>query len=567
MMSYTNPNLKEDILGYHKGSVYSVHKSSSSPPVSWENEPSVFRSYTKVHKHHLPLHKNISEYFPTKMHSVEQLSYLLFNSVSLSCKKMYTADDVSSLTVNPTAGNLQPLELFVVLPFSLDAVKEKAVLYPGVYHYDKKEHSLGLRREITPSPEFPSDGFWIGISGIAWRETWKYGMRSLRYMLLDLGHAIASLQYAARSCGLTMHFDLSCAPSQLEHLLGISNQIAGEEEHCCFVLRCEPLQKGGRDSVKSGIAPHLSLLSSGKIIGAPKPISKKCANIYPEVSAIFTQLSKIALPFALSTFEDFFSSSSAESRKSWVTTPLEAPRLRRSPFVLQTSYTCQLPVFCELLSAMTLPESLFLGVFVHNVENLNAGVYIYCRNPALIQKVKKCQDSYNAYIEKVVKEEVEPHEKVLLQFYEVQYRSPCEMAPLPEVLPGLFFVRGGDYRHMVKFAAGGQDFASNGCFTLMMGGFLYDSMVSSGPGAYKQLHLEAGASAHSLCLCTTLNGLATRPMGAFFDTVALDVLGLGSGSRGECELTPDFPAVLYMLGVGKARTDERIAKLDPYVFP
>jgi nitroreductase len=41
----------------------------------------------------------------------------------------------------------------------------------------------------------------VALTGIHWREAWKYGLRAYRYCQHDCGHAIAAVAYAAAALG------------------------------------------------------------------------------------------------------------------------------------------------------------------------------------------------------------------------------------------------------------------------------------------------------------------------------------------------------------------------------
>src|SRR5262249_6257779 len=47
----------------------------------------------------------------------------------------------------------------------------------------------------------PAKSFIVGLSSIHWREAWKYGERAFRYCQHDIGHALASVRYAAATLG------------------------------------------------------------------------------------------------------------------------------------------------------------------------------------------------------------------------------------------------------------------------------------------------------------------------------------------------------------------------------
>ena len=68
----------------------------------------------------------------------------------------------------------------------------------GVHHYRPDRHCLEQR---AAAPFAWSGGFLVALTGIHWREAWKYGMRAFRYCQHDCGHALAALSYAAAALG------------------------------------------------------------------------------------------------------------------------------------------------------------------------------------------------------------------------------------------------------------------------------------------------------------------------------------------------------------------------------
>src|SRR4030095_16868411 len=63
----------------------------------------------------------------------------------------------------------------------------------------------------------------VGLSSIYWREAWKYGERAFRYCQHDIGHAIATVRYAAASLGWTALL-LDVSDSAVAEVLGLSQQ-------------------------------------------------------------------------------------------------------------------------------------------------------------------------------------------------------------------------------------------------------------------------------------------------------------------------------------------------------
>jgi SagB-type dehydrogenase family enzyme len=105
-----------------------------------------------------------------------------------------------ALRMNPSSGNLHPTETHLILPPTREFAS-------GVFHYSPLRHALEQRVEIPTElwqrlrAQADSDGFWVGLSSIFWRESWKYGERAFRYCNHDVGHALAALRFAANLFG------------------------------------------------------------------------------------------------------------------------------------------------------------------------------------------------------------------------------------------------------------------------------------------------------------------------------------------------------------------------------
>jgi len=100
------------------------------------------------------------------------------------------------LRTNPSAGALYPCEIYV----QLRGVKG---LVSGIYHYEPHSRTLCLLQEIdSDGVEYyfkdnsKQKGITFLISSIYFRSSWKYRDRSIRYILLDSGHALGTI-YAA----------------------------------------------------------------------------------------------------------------------------------------------------------------------------------------------------------------------------------------------------------------------------------------------------------------------------------------------------------------------------------
>ena len=63
----------------------------------------------------------------------------------------------------------------------------------------------------------------IGLSSIHWREAWKYGERAFRYCQHDIGHAIATVRYAAAALGWKARL-LDVSDATIANVLGLARE-------------------------------------------------------------------------------------------------------------------------------------------------------------------------------------------------------------------------------------------------------------------------------------------------------------------------------------------------------
>ncbi|MEZ4525225.1 MAG: SagB/ThcOx family dehydrogenase [Desulfobacterales bacterium] len=199
----------------HEETKHHFHRfARSAGYMDWKNQPNPFRFYKVSDLLSLPLlktdpageHMNL---YQRERHSVlpfdrENIGGFLELSLGISAWKSAGAERWS-LRMNPSSGNLHPEEAYLILP-------EQENLKSGLYHYNSFLHALEPRADVSAQlwekirNHFQTQVFFIGLSSIFWRESWKYGERAFRYCNLDTGHALAALRFSA---GL-MGWKLSC---------------------------------------------------------------------------------------------------------------------------------------------------------------------------------------------------------------------------------------------------------------------------------------------------------------------------------------------------------------------
>lgn len=120
-----------------------------------------------------------------------------------------TAGGKQRLRTVPSGGALYPLEIYPV-------VRNVEGLAPGLYHYHPFRQVLEVLREgdtaadldriMFSPPEVPDVPGTCAVSlfivGVFWRSRFKYGMRGLRWVLIEAGHSGQNMLLAAESLGL-----------------------------------------------------------------------------------------------------------------------------------------------------------------------------------------------------------------------------------------------------------------------------------------------------------------------------------------------------------------------------
>lgn len=191
----------DPIRSYHERSKHHLHRYAPGPGnLDWDMQPDPFRRFDGAPQLDLPLLKDElpvrwDDLFapggrPSQAMTVENLAQLMQLSLGLSAWKSYGGNRWA-LRCNPSSGNLHPTEGYLVCP-------DLPGLSAGVYHYRPDRHGLEQR---AAAPLTFSGGVLVALTGIHWREAWKYGMRAFRYCQHDCGHALAALAYAAAIFG------------------------------------------------------------------------------------------------------------------------------------------------------------------------------------------------------------------------------------------------------------------------------------------------------------------------------------------------------------------------------
>ncbi|MES9852880.1 MAG: nitroreductase family protein [Candidatus Thiodiazotropha sp. L084R] len=536
----TQHRVLELVRAYHDRTKHRSDKYAAGPDfLDWEQQPDPFRHFEPTPSIQLPLefddlpNPNLNELKNQQPHialqdwGLKEISSLLRFSLGLAAWKVY-GPDRWSLRCNPSSGNLHPTEAYIV-------VQGLSELKDGLYHYATYSHSLELRAEIpTDNHNGIQPMIMVGLSSIAWREAWKYGERAFRYVQLDIGHAIGALAYSAAALGCFFE-RIPLSPIELGKLLGLSRTAdfnGAEPEYPDLLLNlCSNQSEQSSPKINEKL---ISSLSSADWHGRANRLSDHPKHQWPIIDEVAqslltcapcqqTTLSELALPDAPSAPDH----------------PVRQIILqRRSAQAFSGKATLQLSHFYEMLDhclprqlehpwkSWPFQSRLHLLLFVHRVDGLTPGLYIFLRSKNVLSQFKESMEQAFAW------ERVEA----------------C-----PSHLP-LYRLISTEVKRAARALSCHQDIAASSFFSLGMLAEYDLALEQSGPQIYPELFWEAGLIGQVLYLQAEAYGVRGTGIGCFFDDAVHDVLGLRD-SRFQS---------LYHFTVGQPKPDNRLQTLPPY---
>jgi SagB-type dehydrogenase family enzyme len=535
--SAKEPLEKIPALDYHRRTKHHFQRYARSPGyMDWRNQPDPFRHYDDVQSVALPF----AETDPAGDHmalygrrqapehlSLQSVAVFLELSLALSAWKAY-GESRWSLRINPSSGNLHPTEAHLLVP-------EMKGLSSGRYHYNPLQHALerrsGIPRTVWEAigAHFGTDGFLVGLTSIFWREAWKYGERAFRYCNHDVGHALAAISFAAGLLGWKTIWLNALADEDVEAALGLhlTRWPALEAEHpdlLCFVQR-----PSGNRSPADLPGDALKTLAATAVEGTPNRLSPQRVEwrlIYDAAEG--TRKPRTAPLPAVCAQPPFYPRSSSAFNAARII------RRRRSA----TAFDPQGKIDCEQFFAIldkTLPRGagppfdvgigeacVHLLIFVHNIEGLPRGLYLFCRNDTQLASLRQELSS------------------------DFLWESATSGLPL-------FLLRTGDFRTEAARLSCHQDIAGSSVFSL---GMLarFDDVVRSAPHRYRSLFWETGMIGQVLYLEAEAQGARGTGIGCFFDDPVHDLAGLQTEAWQS----------LYHFTVGIPVEDPRLTTLPPY---
>lgn len=523
----------DTILDYHQRTKHHLQKYAAGPDfLDWDSQPDPFRTFVGSAQLELPLLGAVSHPLYTELYrpgavaaqalTLPNIAALLELSFGISAWKEYDHSRWA-LRCNPSSGNLHPTEAYLV-------VQGCSGISDGVHHYMSRDHLLEQRCRFAPSTRaIPPDSFLIGLSSIHIRESWKYGERAFRYCQHDAGHAIAALRYAAATLGWEAHLLDAWGDAEIGAILGLDREAdfdPAEREHPDLMLLVTT-SSSNNEAATFAANGLTEALRGGDWQGKANVLSPEKPIAWP----LIEQAARACFKPRTQHMPRHAPSLPAPLGSACKLSAAELIKQRRSGQRFDGSTWISASAFYRMLD-MTLPRAgiapwdaidweprIHLFLFVHRVEGLVPGLYIFLRND---------------------------HTEAQLR---AELSAEFEWLPVADCPAhfSLFRLLAADMQTPARTLSCHQHIASHGAFSL---GMLaeYQNNLSESPWIYRQLFWEAGMLGQVLYLEAEAANVRGTGIGCYFDDEVHGLLGLK---------TRIFQS-LYHFTIGGAITDSRL---------
>ena len=209
--------------------------------LDWETKPLPFKVYPALEQIRLPtdlLALAVDTFTalapadastPPAPLDLERLAALLFFSAGVTRVKTYPGGAQVHFRAAASTGALYQTEAYVI-------VGAVAGLEPGVYHFSPGDFSLrrlragdfrGALALAAADDALAAQPASLVLSGIYWRNTWKYQARGYRHLFWDSGTLLGQLLAVARALDVPARLVTGFVDAQLNGLLGLDAEKEG----------------------------------------------------------------------------------------------------------------------------------------------------------------------------------------------------------------------------------------------------------------------------------------------------------------------------------------------------
>jgi nitroreductase len=378
-----------------------------------------------------------------------------------------------------------------------------------VWHYAPDRHAIERRSVIDRDAWRLADAgdgteaFFVGLTSIHWRESWKYGERAFRYCQHDLGHAIGALGLSAALCGWRAALLPGWSHHSVAALVGVDRDEdyvdAEREEPGCLMLVTRRDEKGSRPRPL-----FVDAVRQSRWFGRASQLSEEHVQwtFIDEVARATEDIGREGL-------EGREGQEGQEGLEGLDDRGLDARAIilqRRSAVALDGVSSTDCATFMRLMSR-TLPgpgapwdalwwsPRIHLALFVHRVDGLGPGLYVLARADPAIPRLRAA------------------------------FRREFAWERVADGFP-LWRLQGGDYRSVSRRLSCDQEIAADGFFSLGMIADFDAAIEAHGPSFYRQLFWESGVVGQVLYLEAEAAGARATGIGCFYDDPVHQLLGL-----------------------------------------
>ncbi|HAN56079.1 MAG TPA: nitroreductase [Betaproteobacteria bacterium] len=536
-------NPLDTVLAYHQRTKHHLQRYAAGPgELDWKNQPDPFRRFVGTPQLELPLLAAtalplyVDLYKPGQITpqalSLDSIAALFELAFGLSAWKQYEGTRWA-LRCNPSSGNLHPTEAYLVSA-GCESIED------GVHHYVSRDHLLEQRCRFATATDggeriLPPGSFLLGLSSIHWREAWKYGERAFRYCQHDVGHAIAAVRYAAATLGWQVRVLSAWSDAEFGTMLGVDRDPdfgAAEHESPDAILLVTASALGST-AVEPNAAALVNAVRGGQWQGQANVLAAHHSHQWPVIDEVALAGAKPETQETVWRAPELPDPASSTCGK----TAVEIIRQRRSAQAFDGASALAAEAFYRMLD-MTLPRHavppwdaltwaprMHLLLFVHRVDGVAPGLYLFLRNEGIEAKLRA---------------ELNPEFEWL--------QTPGCPAHF-----SLFRLAAADAKNAARALSCHQDIAADGAFSLAMLAE-YDTGLAQGPWIYRQLFWEAGMLGQVLYLEAEAADVRGTGIGCYFDDTVHDLLGIKNSSIQS----------LYHFTVGAALEDPRLQTLSAY---
>jgi SagB-type dehydrogenase family enzyme len=260
---------------YHEATVHSPQSvRQSRHRLDWDSKPEPFKIYPELPA--VPLPRDFPEPAPDALAAIsgessraaslglERLASLLFFTAGVTKRKSYPGGGVMYFRAAPSTGALYQTEVYVVCA----GVEGLAA---GVYHFSPGDFALRRLRHgdfrgslaiAAADDDLATRPATLVLSGIYWRNSWKYQARGYRHLFWDSGAMLANLLAAAAALDLPARAVTGFVDLEVNGLLGLD---AEKEGALLLVAAGGPEASASAPPVVTAIRPSVMPLSTSEV--------------------------------------------------------------------------------------------------------------------------------------------------------------------------------------------------------------------------------------------------------------------------------------------------------------